>query len=81
MTYQDGNGDDGKHYWLTPPAVMDALREEFPFDFDACPYPRPEGFDGLTVPWGEWTHVNPPFNGPTAWVRKAIAESPTGDSK
>ena len=78
MSYGAGNGDDGKHYWLTPPDVMAALREEFPFDFDACPYPRPEGFDGLTAPWGQWNHVNPPFNGPTAWVRKAIAESQQG---
>lgn len=78
MTFQDGNGEDGKHYWLTPPDVMAALDAEFNFDFDPCPYPRPDGFDGLTEPWGNWNHVNPPFNGPTAWVRKAIAENQQG---
>jgi hypothetical protein len=25
MSYQDGNGEDGKHYWLTPPAMYEAL--------------------------------------------------------
>lgn len=81
-----GNGDDGKHYWLTPwsdPAFI-ALNEEFgPFDFDPCPFPLPEGFDGLTCEWGKSNYVNPPFGsimhegkkkGPTAWVRKAIEE-------
>lgn len=81
-----GNGEDGKHYWLTPwsDPVFVALREEFgPFDFDPCPYPLPEGFDGLTCEWGQRNYVNPPFGsilhqgrkkGPTAWVRKAIEE-------
>lgn len=81
-----GNGEDGKHYWLTPwddPAFQ-ALAAEFgPFDFDPCPYPLPEGFDGLTCEWGQRNYVNPPFGsiihqgrkkGPTAWVRKAIEE-------
>jgi hypothetical protein len=79
-----GNGDDGKHYWLTPPELLERLAEEFgPFDFDPCPYPLPEGFDGLTCEWGQRNYVNPPFGsimhqgkkkGPTAWVRKALDE-------
>lgn len=78
---------DGKHYWLTPPALMSQLQREFCFDFDACPYPLPDGFDGLTCDWGVSTYVNPPFGsilhdgkrkGPTAWARKAIAESKCG---
>lgn len=81
-----GNGEDGKHYWLTPweDPVFVALNKEFgPFDFDPCPYPLPAGFDGLTCEWGENNYVNPPFGsimhegkkkGPTAWVRKAIVE-------
>jgi hypothetical protein len=48
-----GNGDDGKHYWLTPPDLYAKLDAEFHFDFDPCPYPLPEGFDGLTCEWGE----------------------------
>ena len=82
-----GNGSDGKHYWLTPHDVYAKLDAEFSFTFDPCPYPLPEGFDGLTQPWGASNYVNPPFGsiihegkkkGPTAWARKAIAESQKG---
>lgn len=82
-----GNGCDGKHYWLTPPPLYASLNAEFSFDFDPCPYPLPEGFDGLTCEWGQSNYVNPPFGaiihdgkkkGPTAWVRKAIIEHAKG---
>lgn len=86
--FHKGNGGDGKHYWLTPPALLAELSAEFgPFDFDPCPYPLPEGFDGLTCEWGRRNYVNPPFGsimhqgrkkGPTAWVRKAIEEHRKG---
>jgi hypothetical protein len=91
--FHKGNGDDGKHYWLTPwdaPEFV-ALAAEFgPFDFDPCPFPLPAGFDGLTAEWGQRNYVNPPFGsiappsgkgrklGPTAWVRKAISEAQKG---
>ena len=77
---REGNGTnkDGKHYWLTPPDLLRSLQEEFGFDFDACPFPRPDGFDGLNVEWGTATYVNPPFSGPTKWVRKAIEENKKG---
>lgn len=73
-----GSSKDGKNYWLTPPALLSDLQKEFGFDFDACPFPRPEDFDGLAADWGQSTYVNPPFAGPTAWVRKSIAESEKG---
>ncbi len=82
-----GNGDDGKHYWLTPPEVMEPLQAEFQFDFDPCPFPKPDNFDGLTCEWGQSSYVNPPFGsvmhngkkkGVTAWVRKAIEEHAKG---
>jgi len=89
-----GNGDDGKHYWLTPPALMQKLNDQFQFDFDPCPYPKPMDFDGLTCEWGYSNYVNPPFGsvmhmdpakdkkpkkkGMTAWVRKAIEENKKG---
>lgn len=84
-----GNGEDGKHYWITPPELYAALNAEFGFDFDPCPYPLSDGFDGLTTPWGRSNYVNPPFGsiihqgrkkGPTAWARKAIAENQQGKS-
>lgn len=82
-----GNGEDGKHYWLTPPEVMMPLQAEFDFDFDPCPFPKHEDFDGLTCDWGKSSYVNPPFGsivhqgkkkGPTAWARKSIEESRKG---
>jgi len=85
--FHQGNGDDGKHYWLTPPDLYAKLNMEFSFTFDPCPYPLPNGFDGLTAEWGQSNYVNPPFGsiihqgkkkGPTAWVRKAIAEHQKG---
>jgi hypothetical protein len=78
-----GNSTDGKHYWLTPPELFAQLDREFGFDFDPCPYPLPDGFDGLTCEWGQSSYCNPPFGsiihngkkkGPTAWARKAITE-------
>lgn len=80
----------GKHYWLTPPSLYAELDDEFNFDFDPCPHPLPEGFDGLKCEWGQSNYVNPPFGsiappsgkgrkiGPTAWMRKAIVEQAKG---
>jgi hypothetical protein len=85
--FHSGNRSDGKHYWLTPPELYAALDAEFHFDFDPCPWPLPEGFDGLTCEWGASSYVNPPFGsvvhmgrkkGPTAWARKALAERAKG---
>ena len=84
--FHKGN-PDGKHYWLTPKDLMEKLQEKYEFNFDACPHPKPEDFDGLTCEWGESTYVNPPFGsiihngkkkGPTAWARKAIKEAEKG---
>jgi hypothetical protein len=59
--------------------MLEELNAEFSFDFDPCPNPRPEGFDGLTVPWGQRNYVNPPFTGGvSAWVKKALVERDAG---
>ncbi len=89
MAFEKGNGKDGKHYWLTPPELFEQLRIEYDFDYDPCPYPKPENYDGLRAEWGESNYVNPPFGsytddidgkkkGPTAWVNKAIKEFKKG---
>lgn len=91
MTFTEG-AKDGKHYWITPNIVYDPLNDEFHFDFDPCPYPRPDDFDGLKVEWGKSNYVNPPFGGveyidengktkkrgATAWARKCIEEFKKG---
>jgi hypothetical protein len=92
MGFYTGN-KDGKHYWLTPPDLMQELLEEFDFDHDSCPFPKPLNYDGLTSDWGLSTYVNPPFGsiihqgpndkkpkkkGPTAWARKSILEYKKG---
>jgi hypothetical protein len=56
--FHKGNGDDGKHYWLTPPDLYKKLAAEFRFDFDPCPFPKPDNFDGLTCEWGQSSYVN-----------------------
>jgi hypothetical protein len=85
--FHQGNGVDGKHYWLTPPELYVELDRQMHFDFDPCPFPKPDSFDGLTCEWGQSSYVNPPFGavmhegkkkGMTAWVRKAIAEHAKG---
>jgi len=87
MGFEQGNSKDGKHYWLTPIDLMDDLHREFEFDFDPCPHPLPEGFNGLEIEWGQSNYVNPPFGvieyngkkkGATAWARKAITEFQKG---
>ncbi len=85
--FHQGNRADGRHYWLTPPEMMEALRKKYGIDFDPCPFPLPKGFNGLVMDWGQSSYVNPPFGtvmnegkkaGVTAWVRKAIAENKKG---
>ena len=87
MSFTDG-AKDGKHYWLTLVDLMSEIYKEFEITFDPCPFPKPEGFDGLAVEWGESNYVNPPFGGyvddngkrkgPTAWAKKAIEEHKKG---
>lgn len=80
MSYHAGR-KDGRHYWLTPPELLKAIRKEFGITYDPCPFPQPKNFNGLAVDWGKSSYVNPPFGttiiggkkkGPTAWARKCI---------
>jgi N6-adenosine-specific RNA methylase IME4 len=78
-----GEGARQHKYWLTPPKLKQALDAEFGFDFDPCPFPLPDGWDALAMPWGKTNYVNAPFSredgpGLTAFVRKAIEEQKQG---
>jgi len=79
-----GVTESERNYWLTPPDLLERLALHFgPFDFDPCPFPRPDGWEALGSEWGNCNYVNPPFRGnpgPTAFVRKAIIEQAKGRS-
>lgn len=86
MSFLDG-AKDGNHYWLTPPDLLKMIQDEFNVDYDPCPYPRLENFNGLKEEWGKSSYCNPPFGsiiedgkklGPTAWTRKCISENKKG---
>ena len=34
-------------FWLTDPKLYKSLDDEFHFDMDPCPYPRPDNYDSL----------------------------------
>src|SRR5574344_865341 len=83
QTCISGATDMSDHYWLMPPDKYKILDGEFHFDYDPCPFPKPDGFDGTKVEWGKTSFVNPPFHrengiGPTAFMRKAIEEQKKG---
>jgi len=75
-----------KNYWLTPPEIYKELDKEFNFDFDPCPFPRPESWDALKMEWGRRNYINPPYSaadcfgvsGMTAFIHKAIIENRKG---
>jgi hypothetical protein len=75
---------DTRHYWLTPDEVMEPIKAEFgPNIFDPSPHPRPPGFNGLEVEWGDVNYVNPLFRktdgvGISDWVGKMIVEQGKG---
>ena len=63
--------------WKTPKAVYQMLDAEFNFNFDPCPS-APE-FDGLEVPWGTTSFVNPPYGREIGkWLAKGLEESLEG---
>ena len=77
---------ESKRSYKTPRPLYEVLDRPFAFDFDAAPYPRPEGYDSLVVPWGQSSYSNGPFSakrnpekhGPADFSRKSIAENRLG---
>ncbi|MGI0068328.1 MAG: DNA N-6-adenine-methyltransferase, partial [Thermoplasmata archaeon] len=66
-----------------PPEMMAYLNSKFgPFTLDPSPYPRPPGYDGLTVRWTGRTFVNPPYGlGIRDWVAKAYESVESGTAQ
>jgi hypothetical protein len=50
---RDGAGEPKQEskQFCTPPPLYAVLDRVLHFDFDACPYPRPAGYNSLEVPW------------------------------
>jgi phage N-6-adenine-methyltransferase len=65
-------------YLLTPLDRLAELKRVFQIDFDACPFPRKEGYDSLTEEWGKRTFVNAMFRDMGPFVTKAIVEYRAG---
>ena len=66
--------------YRTPPETVTKLERDLNIKFngfDPAPMPRPDGFDGLDVSWGEageWVFVNPPFTQVKEFTEKAFVE-------
>ena len=69
-----GTKSDKEQIFLTPDCIMSKYEDWF----DPCPHPRPSGFDGLQVNWGDKASVNPPWRHIRPWVEKALIESGKG---
>lgn len=63
--------------WQTPDYLKQALKVEFDWDLDPCPY-EPNWTpgvhkDGLAINWdGKKVYVNPPYSDIERWVTKAL---------
>ena len=69
-----GTKIDKEQLFLTPKSIM----SKYATFFDPSPHPRPDGFDGLRVDWGEHAFVTPPWGNIRPWVEKAILEREKG---
>jgi len=75
----------GGRFWLTPPELVLEVRRLLGSGdwFDPCPFPRPEGWDALSMHWQKPWYLNPPFlkadgGGPMPFIRKAVKEGGPG---
>ena len=64
--------------WGTPPALLKEINKEFDNPVDVVPFPRPEGYDALTVDWPKNSFANPPYNDLKRFVPKMLVEAEKG---
>ena len=67
----------------TPPYILDSLEKEYGKKFfDPCPlnphFDKDKDVDGLSVPWKDFTYVNPPYSNVRPWLQKAQKENALG---
>jgi len=65
---------DGKHYWLTPPELLTRCGVNSSLILIRAPYPRPDGFDGLTSNGANQTTSIRPLLARQHGLRKAIVK-------
>ena len=65
--------------WGTPKGLYAKLDAIHGFDYDPCPFPRPDGFDGLSVEWRKSNFVNPPYSNIEPWAEKCRIEQMRGN--
>ena len=70
-----GRTDD----WGTPGWLYKLLDNEFHFDFDPCPYPKPD-WDGRLMQWGKSNFVNPPYSDIQPWAQRCREEQVKGNT-
>ena len=73
--YRGGNYEaSGYDAWMTPPEVLDPLKEEFGELFDPCP--ANPTFDGLSIDWptNQVCFVNPPYSRLADWCAKCAEQ-------
>ena len=70
--------------WATPKDLKEKLDSLYKIaEFDPAPWPRPEGFDGLSMDWtklteGKFIFLNPPYKTLQAWITKTFEEYKKG---
>jgi len=66
----------GYDLWMTPPEVLDPLREEYGELFDPCPADWQGAPDGLAIDWptNQVCFVNPPYSQIAAWCAKCAEQ-------
>jgi len=64
--------------WATPDWLYKKLDDEFHFDFDPCPLNST--FDGLSIEWGQYNFINPPYSRDLKpkFIQKAYEQSLLG---
>ena len=72
-SYRNGQFEkSGNDYCLTPPEILDSIKEEFGWFFDPCP--KNPTFNGLQIEWGPVNFVNPPYSEIAKWAEKCEIE-------